>query len=218
MKKQQGFSAVEAILIFIVILLLGFGGWLVWHRSKSSGAADKTATSSEKSEKKAEKKAAADPTDDWVLYTNAEGVFSFKHPASWVQAASPELCSEGLALFAPSTASVGTCASENGGQIQVFSTAGDASADYQLDAAYYTVTTDDPVTVEGVAGHRLSATVVGMEAVSEVGGYPDNTKIVRYIFVTGGKTYVASYVQQPSYPDVLSDFTLLVTETLKFSI
>lgn len=217
-KHQSGFSVVELLIILLIILLLIFAGWWVWkkkHDSKDTGKGTSTSESSKDSGDDAEEE--ADPTDDWVTYSNAEGNFSFKHPASWVQASNPELCTGGLALFAPITDTVGRCASESGGQMQFSSTAGDVSAEYQFDEAYYTSTTDMPVTLNGVAGHKLTATVSGMEASVEVGGYPDGTTLVRYIFVTGGRTYIASYVQEPSYPDVLSDFTLLMTNTFMFA-
>ena len=218
-KRQSGFGILELLIILLIILMLIFAGWWVWkkkHDSKDSGKHASTSESSKKDSGKTGSKT-VDPTDDWVTYSNAEGNFSFKHPASWVQAAHPELCSEGLALLAPTADTVGHCASEDGGQMQFSSAAGDVSAEYQFGEAYYTASTDTAVTINGVSGHKLTATVMGMEAAVAVGGYPDGTTLVRYIFVTGGRTYIASYVQQPSYPDALSDFTLLMTHTFMFS-
>jgi Tfp pilus assembly protein PilV len=217
-KNQKGFSVVEILIIVVVLGLIGFGGWYVWNRNstkKSEGT--KTTQQAEAPASEAEEEEAPDPTAGWVAYSNEPGDFSFKHPATWVQAANPERCSEGLVLFAPVQESLGRCASESGGQIQVSSVPGDERPSYAFNEAYYKNKTNEAVTVEGVAGSKLSATVSGMEQEVFVGSWPDNTKLVRYVFFTKNKTYLATYVQQPTYPDALSDFNLLVTKTFKFS-
>lgn len=215
-KNQKGFSIVEACIILFILVLVGFAGWYVWRANQKDSDKAKETKTSETTDKKTGKKSGPDPTDGWVAYSNAEGDFSFRHPASWSQAANPELCTGGLALFGANAASTGHCASEDGGQMQMSSVAGDERANYQFDAAYYTGATSEPVTIEGVTGVKLGATVMGMEDEALVGGLPDGTAIVRYLFFTGGRTYIISYVQTPAYPDALSDFNLLATHTFRF--
>jgi hypothetical protein len=46
---------------------------------------------------------------------------------------------------------------------------------------------------------------------------PVGTKVVLYCFrANGDVTYQAEYNQEPNYPDVLTDFNLMVTKTLQF--
>lgn len=217
--SQKGIAHLGLILL-VVVALLALGGWYVWKQtSKKDNASGSTSQSTDKSssdEKKTEKKK-ADTTSDWVTYSNAEGAFSFKHPSKWVFAANPENCSDGLVLFAPTTDTLGKCATEFGGQMQVSSADGDVRDVYKFKEPYYKDVTDESVTVQDVEGNKYSTTVMGMEDEVVIGSMPDNTRLVRYVFFVNEKTYIASYVQEPEYPDVLSDFNLLVTKTFKFS-
>jgi hypothetical protein len=210
------------IIVFTLIVLIG-AGWFIWQRVSPAKPATDVSSSQQKEDstdsasKSADKLKTADPTSDWVAYSNAEGNFSFKHPKSWVMPDNPEACSEGLVLLAPAKDSLGKCATESGGQIQISSTAGDNRGNYLMDESYYTARTSESATVNGVTGKKVSATVIGMEDEVFVGGLPNNTKTVMYVFYTDDRTVVASYVQEPTFPDVLGDFNLLVTKTLKFS-
>jgi hypothetical protein len=49
-------------------------------------------------------------------------------------------------------------------------------------------------------------------------GLPDGTKVVIYLFYAHGRTYVVRYGQRIGEPDILRDFDLMITKTLKFSI
>lgn len=215
-RNQQGFTAVEIIIALLVLLLLGLGGWYVWH--KSSDKDSKAASSSEKKSADAtpaEEVEGADLTDDWVEYSNAPGDYSFKHPASWVQAPHPELCTDGLALFGTNEASVGRCASESGGQMLFSSVAGDVRGDYAFTDGY-TDATSEAATVQGVEGVKNSARVAPVEEDLIGGGYAEGTLLVRYIFYTGGRTYLMQYAAATDYPDSLVYFNLLVTHTFRF--
>ena len=35
-KNQRGFGAIEVLLVIVVVGLVGFGGWYVWHHSKTN--------------------------------------------------------------------------------------------------------------------------------------------------------------------------------------
>lgn len=43
--KQNGFGAVEAIIILVVIAVIGLGGWYVWSKNNSQDSNDSTNTS-----------------------------------------------------------------------------------------------------------------------------------------------------------------------------
>lgn len=218
MKKQntqQGFSAVELILIIVVIGLLGGLGWYVWAKGKDTKPA--TTTSSPAKVVTSAAKPAVDPTADWVLHTDVAGKFTLKHPKTWVEATHPELCSQGIYLIGADKNSVGVCASEGFGQIAIISETGDAQAQNKLSTGYTSVT-ETKATVNGVNGVRDIGTASGqMSGDNAIGGYADGTKVVKYIFFTNGRTYSATYVKTSTSPDVLSDFDLMVTKTLMFT-
>ncbi len=67
--RQYGFSAVEIILVIIVVGLLGFGGWYVWQANNQQLT---TSTS---------QNTTADPYADWKAYS--KGSLTFKYPADW---------------------------------------------------------------------------------------------------------------------------------------
>ena len=48
-------------------------------------------------------------------------------------------------------------------------------------------------------------------------GLPDGAKVVIYSIYVHGRTYVAQYIQRSGDPNVLREFDLMVTKTLKFS-
>jgi prepilin-type N-terminal cleavage/methylation domain-containing protein len=212
--SQKGFSAVEAIIVLVVVAVLALGGWYIWKKNNNTDTSKNTASQQKETPKEDEKP--VDGTEDWITYTNEKGKYSLKHPASWVSPSNLDMCSEGLVLLAPTKASLGACASEGGGQVMVSSDAGDLRDEYNtLTQSFYKDVQTEAVTVDGVEGTKYATTVLGMG--EGLGAWPDNTKIVRYIFVTGGRTYIATYVQEPDYPDALSDFNQIITKTLKFT-
>lgn len=215
-RSQKGFSAVEAIIILIVVALLALGGWYVWKKNNKDTDTNKNTASQQKETPKEDEKP-VDPTEGWTSYANEKGKYSLKHPASWVMASNLDACTEGLVLLAPSGATLGKCASEYFGQVGVSSREGDERDNFTFKEAYYTNVQDEPVTVAGITGNKYTTVVSGMDNEVVVGASPDNTKIVRYVFFTNNRTYVADYIQEPTYPDALSDFNLIVTKTLKFT-
>lgn len=223
MKNQRGFAITQLLLLLLILGLIGGTGWYVWKAgNKSSDSYDKSANSQtdpQKSDKKDTSKTSSDPTTDWVTYTNTPGIFTLKHPKTWVTASSPELCSEGLVLFGGNSASVGKCASESFGQMNVSSAPGNQDDEYALNPDFYTGISSVVLAVDGIQGSRIVGTAQGQNATEGPGGLPDGTKVVRYIFVANtNRTYVATYFQNSGYPDVLADFDTMITKTLKFSL
>ncbi len=219
-KKQQGFTAVEAVLILVIVAIIGFVGWYVWHaKNDTNSTYDKAGNLSLASKPASKQKStsttpqAVDPTADWTAYSSKSGVYSLKYPKSWVTATNPELCSEGTLLLGANSKSVGKCASEGFGQISVTSSAGDYSSTSTFSGGYASVTKSS-VTVDGVLGVKESGVASGQDAA--LGSLADGVKVVEYTFYTKGRTYNVTYTQDPTYPDVLSDFDLMVTKTLKF--
>ena len=218
LQNQRGFSAIELILILLALAIMGGAGFLIYKHGHKKPAATPAATTTTTKAAPVAAPAPAptpDPTAAWTAYSSAPGSFSLRYPTTWVTAANATLCTDGLLLLGPTTTTVGHCASDSSGEILISSMAGDHQADYQLDENTKDVV-KTAVTVSGVAGSKITATTVvpaGDVGIGPVAG----TKMVNYVFFTGGKTYVLQYAQAPTYPDVLSDFTLLVTNTFKFT-
>jgi len=81
--NNSGFSAVEALLILVVVGILGFTGWFVYH---SKQAADKTLTNTNSTVPKYKKKASTQPsTTSTNLVTDnyAPASVSFTHSKDW---------------------------------------------------------------------------------------------------------------------------------------
>lgn len=220
--NQAGIAGTAILLVIVLVLAVGGVGYYVWSAKKST---DKTLSDSAKgagdatkSEKKATDKAAPDPTAEWATYSSKEGEFSFKYPKTWVQASHPEKCNPGLVLFGVNAASVGTCASGNGGQMSFSSQPGNVVATAKMQNASYPDVTSAAVTINGVAGTKQAGTYKDVDGMGV--GPAEGTKLTQYTFFTNGKTYIATYsVGNPAspYPDGLSDFNTLMTTTFKFT-
>lgn len=222
MKKlnSKGFSPLHVVLTIVIIGVIAGVGYYVYNSQKKTNSALDNAAKSQSEPQKAEKKEEKakeekDETANWKLYTSEKGGYNFKHPATWVFATHPELCSDGLVLLAPNEAALGKCASDSGGQIMVASMDGDQSKNYQLSQGYVDVTTSD---VEAPLGKGTKYTGTAKGQADEIGiGPVDGTKITNYVFIKNGKTFVVSHSQQPTYQDVSSEIELLVTKTFKLN-
>ncbi len=218
MKVQKGFTAIEGLLILIIVGILGGTGWYVYNAHNKTADTFNNADQANSSVVKYTKKAkpAVDPTADWTSYSSKDGQYSLKYPKTWATAAHPELCSAGLLLLGADAKSVGACASENAGQVEVVSISGDSSKDAELKTGYVSITKTS-VTVGTVVGVKMVGTASGQVTSGAPGALADGTKVTKYIFYTNSHTYTATYVQLASYPNALSDFNLMVTKTLNFS-
>lgn len=217
--NQKGVSGLETLLVLIVLIILAGTGYYVYQANNKAGNTLNTASNT------AQSLTLRRSTAKWTAYSSQAGMFSLKYPKTWVQASNPDGCSPGILLLGPDKASVGHCASEDFGQISVVSTAGDnrASYDNSKDPNYKDIKTKT-VTVSKVQGTRIEATAVAAAANANdssqalTTSYPAGTKVVKYIFFTNNRTYVATYVQNASgagSKNVLADFDLMVT-TFKF--
>jgi hypothetical protein len=152
-----------------------------------------------------------DPTAGWTRYSDATDRFSLRYPPTWQRRTCPAGGHTGLFL-APSTAGLAICNSGFTGQMSVAAVSGDQRSAYALSGSDLASTS---LTVGGVSGTRQSATAVAADL-----GPPAGTRLVVYLFFTGGRTYRCAYSQEPSGPtstNVLADFDLMVTGTLRFT-
>lgn len=215
--NQKGFGVVEILLVFVIIGLIGGTGYYVYNSQKKTNTAlDNTANSQsepQKSEDEEDNQETVDETADWATFSSEDGHFSLKHPKSWVKAKNPELCAPGLLLLGANSASVGKCASEGFGQIAVNSSEGNMVSEFEMKKADYSDLVTEEVVADGVTGKKQTGSYSG--AVGGIGPVKGDKQVV-YLFFAKNRTYSATYSVNDTYPDVLSDFNLMVTKTLKF--
>jgi hypothetical protein len=127
----------------------------------------------------------------------------------------PSTCgsNDSYLLLGGNSNSVGKYCADGGGQMSVGSYEGDQRYEYK--ASDWKNITKEDVTAGGIQGTKQTATAYNQGEL--LGALPDGTLQVKYIFYTNGRTYIAIYSKFDSYPDVLSDFNLMVTKTLKFT-
>jgi type II secretory pathway pseudopilin PulG len=215
-KNQKGYGIVELLLVIVLVGIFAFAGWYILDSNKTADTSLSSAEAVSSSTAKNSKALASakDSTADWITYSSQDGQYMVKYPKSWATATHPELCTSGLLLLGANSKSVGSCGSENFGQISIWSLAVSGQVSQGLNRSGYMGVTKKAVTVNGIAGSRESATASGQA--SQPGGLSDGTKVVDYIFTTNNRVYALTYVQNVSYPDALSDFDLMVTKTFQF--
>lgn len=85
--KQSGFSAVEALLIVLVIAALATCGFVVHQRLKSTNTKSTAATSPSQSTGKQKSTTDTQPAQNvyagWKTYTSSADNFSIKYPPTW---------------------------------------------------------------------------------------------------------------------------------------
>lgn len=77
--NQDGFSAVEIILVLIIVTLLGAIGWYVYNQSKNKTPDSMSVSTSSAPQKTTE----TDPYAGWKSYTLVHEKASFKYPSDW---------------------------------------------------------------------------------------------------------------------------------------
>ena len=78
---------------------------------------------------------------------------------------------------------------------------------------YIEKTGSAPATAGGVNGMRDTFKYLTDSSLPP----PKGTDLVRYLFVTSGRTYQVEYLHYANEPDRTRDFDILVTETLRFA-
>lgn len=88
MKKtdQAGFGIVKSLLILVVVCILGFMGWYVFHTKLMS---NKRYTTTTISKNPMPNSAPVDPYAGWKTYTSELGGISIKYPGDWTAPVQP---------------------------------------------------------------------------------------------------------------------------------
>jgi len=214
-KNEKGFGIVQVLLLLTVVAIIGGTGYFVYKKNNNTGTIPKgTSKVAVIKANDTTSTVVVDPTKDWIAYTNTAAKFSLKYPSSWVVPANTKFCSAELFMVGGDAKSVGTCASENIGQMYVTSSLKTATSDSELKDTDYTDLKSKVVIANGVTGKRQAGTY---KLTNEFGIGPEaGDKKVQYLFVSGGREYIAGYNIGVNYPDVLKDFDLMITKTLTF--
>ena len=88
-KSQKGFTAVEGLLILLILVLVGAVGYFVYHndhQSKTLNAttADKTTSSKSNISNSNKTVSAANAYAGWNTYTSSDNTYTVRYPANWV--------------------------------------------------------------------------------------------------------------------------------------
>ena len=212
-KDQRGVSVSALLLVVVVVAGIGAAGYVVYtnHPRNAAGATANAANTRPTSVMQS-----TDLTSGWVSYVSQLGKFSLGYPKAWVTAPNPEQCSNtiqaGIFMLAPTPASVGTCGSEGGGEVAV-TWRSDRQLCGDLNSDTWTQASKETVNVSGVSATKITA--IAKAPGPGLGAEPEGTKNIQYCLVAHNITYIADYNQQPSYPDVSSDFNTMVTKTFR---
>jgi len=92
-KNQNGFTALEGLLAFVIIGIVGFTGWYVYHAQQNANKNLATTSSSTPTFKNNSKKTnpsattttskSTDPYVGWKTYNATNEGLSFKYPSNW---------------------------------------------------------------------------------------------------------------------------------------
>jgi hypothetical protein len=87
--RQSGFSSIEGLLIVIIVLLVGFIGYYVWHTQKG---ADETLNSAAKSAQSSPRPSVSKKAVSGQQITLNGGLVSFTIPKSWSSTQMAGIC------------------------------------------------------------------------------------------------------------------------------
>jgi len=104
--SDSGFSVVEVLLILVIVGILGFTGWYVYHAKQISNknySANSSIVPAYKKKTSTDTPASIDPYSGWKQYCSDAGSACFKYPTTW--SASPSESEDpnisGLTLTSP---------------------------------------------------------------------------------------------------------------------
>ena len=228
MRNPKSLNLVEALLILVVIIIIGNVGCSRREAGKSQGAAgDASQIAAKQALQQKILPEKTDETADWITYVSPKGGFSLRHPRSWaVGPKQSEYCGKAEFSFTAGADAdlVEDCGTEYYGQIYVSFEEGNQLGKHKIetDKDFYRNLSSRKVLVDNIEGTRESGTAMGQssekfEEKYVLLGLPDGTKVVVYSFYVHGRTYMAEYNHRIGEPDILRDFDIMITKTLKFS-
>lgn len=220
---RRGFAAVETLLVVVIIGLIGFVGWYVYHAMKNTNSAYKAATTTSNSaspkfsSKKAKKATAStvapatgDVTAGWTAITSPDSSFSFKTPTNWVSLTCDKSGGSASTVYIASSAStLAACQSDNTGEADLTMTADNSAAAAPQKQGTDQSFSSESFTLNGTKGDKAT------EVTSADDALLPNTKIITYSFFSKGKSFFAAYRQAKNATNDTATFDQIV-QTWKF--
>ena len=222
--NQKGFGGVETLLIVVIIGLIGFVGWYVYHAMKNTNSAYKAATttsntaspkfSSKKAKKSTTTTTKASPTGDvtasWTAIKSPDGSFSFKAPTSWVSLTCEKSGGSASTVYIASSAStLAACQSDNTGEADLTMTADNSAGAAPQKQGTDQSFSSESFTLNGTKGYKATEVTGANDALLP------NTKIITYSFLSKGKSFFAIYRQAKNATNDTATFDQIV-QTWKF--
>jgi hypothetical protein len=199
-KSQKGFGAVEGLLIFVIVGMLGGVGWYVYNSNKTTNdLLDNTsdpvsikAKSSKKIETTTPKQ--VDETANWAKVTSGKNAFSVKVPDGWnlQNWTSRDYLSassyKDLTFTSGKVATVanGDAAATDSGPVKRFNITGNPISQKASIGSYFNETPQSFGPVSGVSGKKYAHTYP-----EDVDGVKKGDKVYLYRF-EGAKTLVTA--------------------------
>lgn len=87
--QQKGFSAIEVIIVIVILGLLGGAGWLFIHKQNEDKTNSKT-TKTSKSTTKTSQESTFEVPADFKTYTSIDGDYQISYPGTWGTLASTD--------------------------------------------------------------------------------------------------------------------------------
>lgn len=115
-KDEKGFSAVELVLVLVIVALIGVIGWFVYkNHNKTTNNSSVSSTSNSSASTQPKTTSAPDPYTGWQTYSSSSLGVSFKYPANWTaQVGEPQCTGAVLVSVTPSSTDISSAASAIG--------------------------------------------------------------------------------------------------------
>ena len=210
-KNETGFGAVEGILVLVIMVLIGVVGFMVYnnHHKKTTASSVATSTLTKPTT------TPTNPTAGWTAHTSNDGKFSLKYPSSWVLPTDSSDCPNNQFRVGPTSSTASSCnpnETSSNAEVTVLDTE-------HICAALSSNSTTQQVTISGASGKEYTGSSDGSNGdVVAIG--PSGDSYIEYCLASPSEpnlVYEATYVQAAGYPNVSSDFNLMVTKTLTFN-
>jgi len=185
-KNNKGFSAVEGLLIVVIVALVGVVGYMVYknhHKITTNTVVAPLITANPTTEQATP---AANPTAGWQSVSNPDGAWTtIEIPKSWLSM----ICDGGSYIgIGPDQASLGHCQSDAVSELSLTYSSDQSGAKPITKTSTDKTFADEAITVNGVQGHKYTVVEDPNSGAMDAG-----FTHVTYVFSSKGKIFTALY-------------------------